>query len=144
MRTTSVLLLAWAARALQAPRRRLTVLKASQSNDEPATRKAVAAVASIGVAETAYLTYSKLTGVQGLCASGCGSVLEGPYAQLPGGVPLAAVGLLAYAAVLFLALGDPEKTRKPLVGLTSAMAAASICLVGLLLLAQPDVRFMFW
>ena len=66
-------------------------------------------------------------------ASGCGSVLEGPYAQLPGGVPLASVGLLAYAAVLFLALGDVDKTRKPLVALTSAMAAASVCLVGLLL-----------
>ena len=92
-----ILLVACAARALQAPRRHhlRTCLKATQTNDEPATRKAVAAVASIGVAETAYLTYSKLTGVQGLCASGCGSVLEGPYAQLPGGIPLASVGLLA-------------------------------------------------
>ena len=127
-------MLACAARALQAPvRRHRTWLQATPSSDEPATRKAVAAVAGSGGAETAYLTYSKLTGVQGLCASGCGSVLEGPYAQLPGGVPLAAVGLLAYAAVLFLALGDVDKTRKPLVALTSAMAAASVCLMGLLL-----------
>ena len=110
MRTTRVLLVLASACALQAPRvRHRTCLKAAQSNEEAGTRKAVAAVASIGVAETAYLTYSKLTGVQGLCASGCGSVLEGPYAQLPGGVPLAAVGLLAYAAVLFLALGDQKK-----------------------------------
>jgi len=72
MRTTRVLLLLASAHALQAPlRRHRTCLKATPSSDEPATRKAVAAVAGIGVAETAYLTYSKLTGVQGLCASGC-------------------------------------------------------------------------
>ena len=82
-----VLLLAWAARALQAPRRHhlRTCLKATQTNDEPATRKAVAAVAGIGTIETAYLTYSKLTGVQGL-RKRLRERLEGPHAQLPGGV----------------------------------------------------------
>lgn len=138
MRTSRLLVLVCAARALRAPAGvnppRARLAAAPQNQDPaPGARKAVAAVAGVGALETAYLTYSKLAAAPTLCASGCGSVLEGPYASVAG-VPLAAFGLLAYVSVVLLALGDVKKTRRPLVVVTSAMAAASACLVGLLTL----------
>ena len=105
------------------------------------TRRAVSALASIGVAETAYLTYGKVMSPgKALCASqACSTVLEGPYSSV-GGVPLAVFGLVAYGSVLGLAawplLGSTEgeralaeaRSRLPLVVVTSAMAAVSSCL----------------
>ena len=81
--------------------------------------------------ETACLTYSKLTGVQGLCASGCGSVLEGPTRSCPAAY-LAGVGFSRHSCC-FIPRWVIQKNEEAASSLTSAMAAASVCLVGLLL-----------
>ena len=83
------------------------------------------AVAMAGVVETAYLSWNKLMGSAGglaFCgidsssaasggASSCGSVLNGPYSVIPGTeIPLAVLGLVAYASVAFLALSPTWKS----------------------------------
>ena len=56
------------------------------------SRKVVAGLASVGVAETAYLSYSKLAAAPVMCASQtCGGVLNSAYASVAG-VPLAFFG----------------------------------------------------
>ena len=103
-----------------------------------ARRTVVAGLASVGVAETAYLSYSKVAAAPVLCASkACGGVLSSPYAYV-GGIPLVFFGLAAYAAVAGLAAAPlvsknlEARTRAPLLLATSAMAAFSCCLVLLL------------
>jgi len=67
----------------------------------------VAALASAGALETAYLTAAKLTHTAVACtaggavggASSCGEVLDSPFATLFGSLPLPALGFAAYAAV---------------------------------------------
>lgn len=102
----------------------------------PDLRKRLVAVSSLGLLETAYLTYDKVrysssggklssslvgalcsaTSAGGGGASSCGDVLHGPYASLHLGggtdVPLSALGAAAYATVLLLAalpLVNPDK-----------------------------------
>jgi uncharacterized membrane protein len=91
----------------------------------PTLRRIMGGIASVGVVETAYLTYIKLfatTGANGgssassqslpfcdangAAGMGCSSVLDGPYAYVPGTdhVPLALVGLVAYLGAAYLAL----------------------------------------
>jgi uncharacterized membrane protein len=66
--------------------------------------KAVAALASLGAAETAYLTAAKLLQANVACpTSGCESVLSSDYAQLFG-QPLSLFGMLAYGSVAALAV----------------------------------------
>jgi uncharacterized membrane protein len=73
----------------------------------------MAGVAIAGAAETAILTYSKVTNtpiasvVGDLCTSreACTHVLDGPYATIPFlNVPLSALGCVAYTAVALLAI----------------------------------------
>jgi uncharacterized membrane protein len=130
----------------------------------PALRKAMGAVAGAGVIETAYLTYIKLAGLDAsataLCrafsnedggsigggSSTCGSVLSGPYSTMPGtGIPLATLGLLAYASVAYLALyplldatrsDDIDRDLNNRVALTAAttfMGVFSVFLISILL-----------
>jgi uncharacterized membrane protein len=69
------------------------------------SRTAIAAIATIGILETAYLTIAKFTTGSVLCpTSGCDKVLNSPYATLFGVVPLSLLGLLAYLAIALLAL----------------------------------------
>jgi uncharacterized membrane protein len=116
----------------------------------PQLRRVMGSIALLGVLETGFLTYQKLTGgdmistICGLQQGDCGSVLSGPYAVLPGtdNIPLAAVGLLAYSAVAVLALQpllltsaeDPneENNRVLLAALTTGMGVFSIFLLTLL------------
>jgi uncharacterized membrane protein len=127
----------------------------------PTLRKAMGAVAGAGVVETAYLTYIKLAGLDasatalcrafsnedgGMGRGTCGNVLSGPYSTMPGtGVPLATLGLLAYASVAYLALsplldppraGDSDRdlnNRVALTAITTFMGVFSVFLVSLLL-----------
>jgi len=83
----------------------------------PDLRKTLAAISSLGLLETGYLTLDKLSQGNGLVdaictgdATGsptCGDVLHGPYASLHVGggldIPLSLLGMVAYAAVLALA-----------------------------------------
>lgn len=55
-------------------------------------------LALVGLADSIYLTAEHLAGhsVKCIAVRGCDEVLSSPYATLPGGVPLAALGALAY------------------------------------------------
>jgi len=109
----------------------------------------MAAIATAGALETAYLTAMELQGRVPICtaegAASCTSVLTGPYAHLPGTqVPLAALGFLAYAGTLVLAvrplLQPPQKddnhddtnNRILLTALTTTMGVFSAGLMFLL------------
>jgi uncharacterized membrane protein len=66
--------------------------------------KAIATLALLGAAETAYLSAAKLLQTGVACpTSGCESVLSSDYAQLFG-QPLSLYGVLAYTAVAALAV----------------------------------------
>jgi uncharacterized membrane protein len=122
------------------------------------------AIAGLGAAETAYLSWTKLAGQDPsktiLCALGgdgdtgggggvpssCGSVLTGPYSTLPGtDIPLAALGLVAYSCVAFLAVSpllspsnermnrlEEGSNRVALTAVASLMGIFSVFLVSLL------------
>jgi uncharacterized membrane protein len=108
----------------------------------PQLRRIVAGMASLGVVETAYLTYTKLfteSHLPAFCSSGisnnnamntiigsssalmssaCASVLTGPYSTIPfTDIPLTMLGLIAYGLVVYLALS-------PLIALQVTTTAA--------------------
>jgi uncharacterized membrane protein len=66
---------------------------------------AVALVALVGLADAVYLTVEHLTGqsVRCMVVSGCDEVLQSSYATVAAGIPLAAVGAVAYFTVFSLA-----------------------------------------
>ena len=69
------------------------------------SRTVMAAIAAIGVVETAYLTVAKFTTGSVICpTSGCDKVLNSPYAIAFGVVPLSLLGCLAYLTIAILAL----------------------------------------
>lgn len=76
----------------------------------------MAAIAAIGVLETAYLTIAKFTTGSVLCpTSGCDKVLNSPYATVFGVVPLSLLGCLAYLSIAILAFApksvNPETNK---------------------------------
>ena len=77
-----------------------------------ALRVASAGVAVIGLAIAGYLTAVHYGGGSPVCAvaHGCATVQQSEYAEL-GGVPVALLGLLGYAAVLVTLLRDDETAR---------------------------------
>ena len=64
-----------------------------------------AAVALVGLVDASYLTAEHLSGnsVRCMIVSGCDEVLQSSYSTVAGGVPVAAVGALAYFAAFSLA-----------------------------------------
>lgn len=66
---------------------------------------AVALVALAGLGDAVYLTVEHLTGqsVRCMVVSGCDEVLQSSYATVAAGVPVAAVGAVAYFTVFSLA-----------------------------------------
>mmetsp|Transcript_17530 Transcript_17530/g.34985 ORF Transcript_17530/g.34985 Transcript_17530/m.34985 type:complete len:444 (+) Transcript_17530:66-1397(+) len=102
-----------------------TVDASSSSCWNPNLRNTIAAISSLGILETAYLTYDKLqytssggnsaSLVTALCSSSqqgsiggsCNDVLHGPYASLHIGsldIPLSVLGMMAYTMVFSLAI----------------------------------------
>ncbi len=67
-------------------------------------RKILGTLALVGAVNTAYLTYTRLSGTTTACTGGCERVLSSPYATLMG-QPLALFGLVAYLGMAALALG---------------------------------------
>jgi uncharacterized membrane protein len=67
--------------------------------------RAIAALAAVGLADTAYLTAIKLLHVAPTCPlnGGCADILTSEYATLFGMFPLSAAGMLAYGAIAALA-----------------------------------------
>lgn len=63
-------------------------------------RVAIAALAVVGIAIASYLSYTHATDTALICpTSGCGKVQQSSYSRLDG-VPVAYLGLAAYAAIL--------------------------------------------
>jgi uncharacterized membrane protein len=87
-----------------------------------------AVLALVGLADAAYLTIEHLSGrsVRCVVVSGCDQVLMSPYATVLEGVPLAALGAVAYFAVFSLAVlaacgyDGARKALAPLVGVMFA------------------------
>jgi uncharacterized membrane protein len=85
-------------------------------------RIAIAVLALVGVAIAGYIEYERATGGQIACGTGgCEQVQSSKYAQLLG-VPVAVLGLAAYASVFATAL-----LRAP----AAALAGGTIALAGL-------------
>ncbi len=84
------------------------------------SRQLIGAIALLGAINTAYLTFTKLRGIETACpTSGCEQVLSGPYATVLN-QPLSLFGLLAYITIAVLALAPlalksdgTGKTRSP-------------------------------
>ena len=93
-----------------------------------------ALVALVGVLDAVYLTVGHLSGRSLRCVvvSGCDEVLSSRYATLPGDVPLAALGALAYFTVFSLATLSAfgyARARTLLAPLVAAMFAATLWLL---------------
>lgn len=101
-------------------------------------------IAFTGAAETAFLTYSKLssTPLGNLCSNpgSCSSVLDGPYSTIPFlNIPLSAIAFIGYAMIALLSVApllnkgtDTSETRLILLFVSSAMAGFSLYLMALL------------
>src|SRR6184192_1938145 len=91
-----------------------------------------AIVASIGLANSGYLTIKHLQGSFIRCGDGCSAVLGSRYAEGIGGIPLAGFGAIAYGAVIVAAVlgasGFPQG-RQIFAGMALFMAVFSIWLI---------------
>jgi len=87
-------------------------------------RVAAALVALAGLGVAAYLTWAHYADESVICVSGggCETVQQSSYSEIAG-VPVAALGVVAYAAILALVAWDTPSAR---------LGAAAIALVGLL------------
>ncbi|KAI4378037.1 hypothetical protein MLD38_015579 [Melastoma candidum] len=96
-----------------------------------------ALIGGVGLVETAYLTYVKVTSSDPFCSVGggsCGDVLNSDYASVFG-IPLPLIGMIAYGMVATVSLKLNEKSmpfglgesdgRAILLGITTSMAASS-------------------
>lgn len=107
------------------------------------------ALAAGGIAETSYLTLSKLLASPVACpTSGCDTVLSSGYAELYG-LPLSAFGLAAYAAVALLAVSGQQQvlpsstTRLALLANGTVLASCSSFLLYTLVTQFPGDN-CFW
>lgn len=92
---------------------------------ERALRGLLAVLAAAGVAISAYLAYSHLSGVAPACvggSAGCESVQTSRYSEVLG-VPVALLGVVGYAAMLLAALVRDER---------AAVFGAFVALIGVL------------
>jgi uncharacterized membrane protein len=123
------------------------LLSAIENENEPfgtGSRLLLSGIASVGAAETAFLTYSKIssTSLGSFCSSAesCSNVLNGPYSTVPFfNVPLSAVAFLGYALIAILSVAplvngetDTPANRSVILFASSGMAAFSIYLMVLL------------
>ena len=92
--------------------------------NDRALRVAVGLTALVGIVVAGYLTWAHYSGSEVVCVAGggCETVQHSSYAELTG-IPVALLGLLAYAAVVCLVAWDAPLAR---------LEAAAIALVGLL------------
>ncbi|XP_010531129.1 PREDICTED: thiol-disulfide oxidoreductase LTO1 [Tarenaya hassleriana] len=106
-------------------------------SDSVTTYKWCTVLGGVGLIETAYLSYLKVTGSDAFCPVGggtCGDVLDSDYASVFG-VPLPAIGMVMYGLVTALGaqLGGKQlpfgishnNGRFVLLGAATAMASAS-------------------
>jgi uncharacterized membrane protein len=123
------------------------LLSTVENENEPfgtGSRLLLSGIATVGAAETAFLTYSKLsaTSLGNFCNSpeSCSNVLNGPYSTVPFfNVPLSAVAFIGYALIAILSVAplvnrhtDTPENRSVILFASSGMAAFSIYLMVLL------------
>jgi uncharacterized membrane protein len=98
-------------------------------------RAAIAACAGVGIGIASYLLAARLAHVSPACATGgCEAVQSSRYAELMG-IPIAALGLAAYATVLASALvGRPVAAAAGV-----AVSGAGVAFAGYLLYVQLGV-----
>jgi uncharacterized membrane protein len=98
-------------------------------------RLATAIVAVAGIAVAAYLSWAHYADSAVVCVAGggCETVQESDYAAIAG-VPVAVLGLIAYAVILALIAWDAPAAR---------LSAAMIALMGLLFSAYLLVLQLF-
>lgn len=103
----------------------------------------IAALAGVGLAETAYLTYTKLVGSSVACplSTACASVLTSEYASLWGIIPLSAAGMLAYGVVTALALSGHSAAQRDDADTEAPLRTA--VLAGGLLLGTTSAYLMY-
>jgi uncharacterized membrane protein len=90
---------------------------------ERALRGAIAAVAALGIALSAYLLFTRETGGQLVCSTGgCETVQSSRYAEVFG-VPVAALGLVTYSWLLLTSWPRGELARA---GQTAVALAACV------------------
>jgi uncharacterized membrane protein len=96
---------------------------------ERALRGGIAAVAAAGIGLAAYLLYTRETGGHLVCTTGgCETVQSSRYAEIFG-VPVAALGLLAYVWILLTSFSRSELARASQVLVALAACAFSTYLV---------------
>ena len=100
-----------------------------------ALRLTAAAVALAGIGIAGYLTWAHYSDTAVVCVrgGGCETVQQSSYSEIVG-IPVALLGLLAYATVLGLLVWDSPTAR---------LATATIALVGLLFAAYLIVLQLF-
>jgi uncharacterized membrane protein len=92
-------------------------------------RIGVAAVATAGLALTAYLLYARESGAQLACTTGgCETVQESRYAEIFG-LPVAALGLVTYIWLLLTSWSRTELARAGQAAVALAACAFSTYLV---------------
>ncbi|HSC64797.1 MAG TPA: vitamin K epoxide reductase family protein [Caldimonas sp.] len=92
-------------------------------------RIGVAAVATAGLALTAYLLYARESGAQLVCTTGgCETVQESRYAEIFG-LPVAALGLVTYIWLLLTSWSRTELARAGQAAVALAACAFSTYLV---------------
>ena len=85
-----------------------------------AARIAIAALALVGISITTYLLYTRYSGNRIACPTGgCETVQESRYAELAG-IPVAAIGLVGYLALLVTTFVRSEAGRAAAVAISLA------------------------
>lgn len=93
------------------------------------SRWAFRAVVAVGALIAAYLTYVHVRGIAPICASGgCERVQSSSHAELFGVVPVAALGLAGYLAIMAASFLAETRRRPALAVLCGAGCAFSIYL----------------
>ena len=92
-------------------------------------RLAVAALAAVGAAVAAYLTYARFTHTAIACTTGgCETVQSSRYAEVAG-IPVSLLGLGAYVVILATAFSTSELARAAAAAVALAGAAFSTYLL---------------
>jgi uncharacterized membrane protein len=100
-----------------------------------ALRLAIGSLAVVGVALTSYLLYIRWSGATLACTTGgCETVQASSYSSVVG-VPVALLGLGAYAAIFATALSRQALARAA----AFSLAFAGVCFAGYLLYVQLAV-----
>jgi uncharacterized membrane protein len=98
---------------------------------EDRVRAGIAALAFVGVAITAYLTYVRVTGTTLACSTGgCETVQSSSYSEVLG-VPVAVLGVVGYLLVLAAALvrGELARTATLALGLAAFSFSAYLLVI---------------